>query len=84
MPKADLIRQYHTDYPELKPTELARRIEHDHKGVKVTVQDVSGTLANGEGAITTPFGGSAILGSRRPSSFPEETTGWATSVSTSG
>jgi hypothetical protein len=57
--------------PDLKPSELARKIEAEHKGVTVTVQDVSGTLANGEGAITTPtYLGSAILESRPAGLFP--------------
>jgi hypothetical protein len=48
MTKADLIRKYHKEFPDLKPTELARKIEAEHKEVKVSVQDVSGTLARGE------------------------------------
>ena len=42
--KADLIRQYHKRYPDLRPTELARKIERENP-VRVSVQDVSGTLA---------------------------------------
>ena len=38
------LRRYSRDFPDMRPSELARKVEAEHKGVTVTVQDVSGTL----------------------------------------
>jgi hypothetical protein len=39
--KAEIVREYLLKFPEMRPTEMARRILDENKGLKLRIQEIS-------------------------------------------